>query len=67
MIDLDDQLVSEVSKALGTTTKRDTVHAALREVRDVRRRELALMRMQAAVAAYAFDLELLEDKRSYRR
>jgi Arc/MetJ family transcription regulator len=30
MIDLDDDLVARAAKELGTTTKKDTVHAALR-------------------------------------
>jgi Arc/MetJ family transcription regulator len=30
MIDLDDELVARAAKELGTTTKKDTVHAALR-------------------------------------
>jgi Arc/MetJ family transcription regulator len=67
VIDLDDQLVADVSKALGTGTKKDTVNAALREVLDTRRRALALTRLQDAAADGAFDLELLEDKRNYRR
>jgi Arc/MetJ family transcription regulator len=67
VIDLDDQLVADVSKALGTGTKKDTVNAALREVLDTRRRALALTRLQDAATDGAFDLELLEDKRNYRR
>jgi Arc/MetJ family transcription regulator len=30
MIDLDDDLLARAAKELGTTTKKDTVHAALR-------------------------------------
>ena len=41
VIDLDDELVAEVSRALGTRTKKDTVNMALREVLDGRRRALA--------------------------
>ncbi|WP_159924674.1 MULTISPECIES: type II toxin-antitoxin system VapB family antitoxin [Nocardia] len=67
VIDLDDQLVTDVSKALGTGTKKETVNAALREVLETRRRALALTRLQDAAADGAFDLELLEDKRKYRR
>ncbi|WP_441949607.1 type II toxin-antitoxin system VapB family antitoxin [Nocardia sp. 2TAF39] len=67
MIDLDDQLVADVSKALGTGTKKETVNAALREVLETRRRALALTRLQDAVADGAFDLDVLEDKRKYRR
>lgn len=67
VIDLDDQLLADVSKTLGTGTKKDTVHAALREVLENRRRVLALIRLQDAAADGAFDLDLLEDKRKYRR
>lgn len=67
VIDLDDDLVADVAKALGTTTKKETVNTALREVLDNRRRALALTRLRAAAIDGAFDLELLEDKRNYRR
>ncbi|MGQ4616926.1 type II toxin-antitoxin system VapB family antitoxin [Nocardia sp. R7R-8] len=67
VIDLDDQLVADVSKALGTGTKKETVNAALREVLQTRRRALALTRLQDAVADGAFDLDALADKRNYRR
>lgn len=32
VIDLDDDLVADVAKALGTNTKKETVNTALREV-----------------------------------
>lgn len=67
VIDLDDELVADVAKALGTSTKKDTVNSALREVLENRRRALALTRLRAAADDGAFDLELLEDKTSYRR
>ncbi|WP_433682205.1 type II toxin-antitoxin system VapB family antitoxin [Nocardia sp. CA-119907] len=67
VIDLDDQLLADVSKTLGTSTKKDTVHAALREVLENQRRALAVIRLQGAAADGAFDLDLLEDKRTYRR
>ncbi|MEV0299034.1 type II toxin-antitoxin system VapB family antitoxin [Nocardia sp. NPDC050710] len=67
VIDVDDQLLADVSKELGTGTKKDTVNAALREVLESRRRALALIRLQDAAAAGGFDLDLLEDKRNYRR
>jgi Arc/MetJ family transcription regulator len=46
VIDLDDDLVAEVAKALGTATKKDTVNTALREVLENRRRALALIRLR---------------------
>jgi Arc/MetJ family transcription regulator len=67
VIDLDDDLVAEVARALGTRTKKDTVNTALREVLENRRRAVALARLREAAAEGAFDLELLDDKRNYRR
>ncbi len=67
VIDLDDELLADVSQALGTGTKKDTVNAALREVLEIRRRALALTRLQDAAADGAFELDLFEDKRNYRR
>ena len=67
VIDLDDELVAEVAQALGTRTKKDTVNTALREVLESRRRAVALTRLREAAADGGFDLELLADKRNYRR
>ena len=67
VIDLDDELVAEVARELGTTTKKDTVNHALRAVLDNRRRALALTRLRDAATDGAFDLEILQDKRRYRR
>jgi Arc/MetJ family transcription regulator len=60
-------LVIRVAKELGTTTKKDTVNAALREILENRRRALALTRLRDAVTDGALDLGLLQDKRDYRR
>lgn len=67
MIDLDDDLLAEVSKALGTSTKKETVNSALREVLETRRRAMALTRLRELVADGAIDSSLFEDKRNYRR
>jgi Arc/MetJ family transcription regulator len=67
VIDLDDELVASAAKALGTSTKKETVNTALREVLEIRRRALALTRLRAAAAEGAFDLELFEEKSNYRR
>ena len=48
VIDVDDELVADAARALGTTTKKDTVNTALREVLELRRRALALTRLRAA-------------------
>lgn len=66
VIDLDDELVAIVAKELGTSTKKDTVNAALREVLETRRRALALTRLRDAATGGGFDLALLGDKRTYR-
>jgi Arc/MetJ family transcription regulator len=66
VIDLDDELLAEVSQALGTKTKKDTVNAAMREVLETRRRAMALTRLRALVAEGAIDTEFLMDKRNYR-
>jgi Arc/MetJ family transcription regulator len=66
VIDLDDDLVADVARTLGTRTKKETVNTALREVLENRRRALALTRLREAAADGAFDLELLADKENYR-
>ncbi|SFC56705.1 type II toxin-antitoxin system VapB family antitoxin [Streptomyces aidingensis] len=67
VVDLDDDLLAEVARALGTSTKKETVNTALREVLENRRRALALARLRGAAEEGAFDLDLFEDKRNYRR
>jgi Arc/MetJ family transcription regulator len=67
VIDLDDELVADVAKALGTGTKKETVNTALREVLENRRRALALTRLRATAEEGGFTLELLEEKRNYRK
>lgn len=47
VIDLDDELLAAVARALGTRTKTETVNTALREVLDRRQRALALTRLRA--------------------
>jgi Arc/MetJ family transcription regulator len=66
VIDLDDGLLASVARELGTSTKKDTVNAALREVLANRRRAVALTRLREAAGDGAFDLELLADKQNYR-
>ncbi|MCJ1679219.1 type II toxin-antitoxin system VapB family antitoxin [Streptomyces sp. APSN-46.1] len=50
VIDLDDEALAEAARHLGTTTKKDTVNAALREIADRRRRAEAVERMRQMVA-----------------
>jgi Arc/MetJ family transcription regulator len=67
VIDLDDELVADVARALGTRTKKETVNTALRAVLETRRRAVALTRLRETAADGGFDLALLEDKANYRR
>lgn len=67
VIDLDDDLLADVAQALGTSSKKETVNTALREVLENRRRALALTRLRAAAEDGAFDLGLLQDKKNYRK
>ncbi|GAA0923402.1 type II toxin-antitoxin system VapB family antitoxin [Streptomyces thermoalcalitolerans] len=61
VIDLDDEALAEAARLLGTTTKKDTVNAALREVADRRRRAAAVERMRQMVAAGEIDLAAIEE------
>ncbi|AUY50916.1 type II toxin-antitoxin system VapB family antitoxin [Streptomyces sp. CB01881] len=47
VIDLDDELLADVAKALGTRTKKDTVNTALREVLENRKAAPALAGLRA--------------------
>ena len=46
-LEIDDDLLSGAADALGTRTKKDTVNAALRHVRDEHRRMTALRELRA--------------------
>ncbi len=67
VIDLDDDMLADVARVLGTRTKQATVNAALQEVLENRRGALALTKLRRATANGAFDLALLADKGNYRR
>jgi Arc/MetJ family transcription regulator len=60
LIDLDDEALAEAAKVLGTSSKKDTVNAALREIVDRRRRAAAVARMREMVAAGEIDFSVLE-------
>ncbi|EST39280.1 hypothetical protein N566_02855 [Streptomycetaceae bacterium MP113-05] len=66
MIDLDDEALEAAAIELGTTTKRDTINAALREITERNRRARALQELRTLVADGAVDVEVLLDKRAYR-
>jgi Arc/MetJ family transcription regulator len=60
VIDLDDEALAEAARLLGTTSKKDTVNAALREIVDRRRRAAAVARMRQMVASGEIDFSVIE-------
>ncbi|MFK4222608.1 type II toxin-antitoxin system VapB family antitoxin [Streptomyces sp. NPDC019890] len=66
VIDLDDDALEAAAKELGTTTKRDTINTALREVTARYRRLRSLEEARRLVADGALDMDILLDKRIYR-
>ncbi|MEU5223221.1 type II toxin-antitoxin system VapB family antitoxin [Streptomyces toyocaensis] len=60
VLELDDELVCDVAKALGTGTKAETVNAALREVLECRHRAQARTRLRAVSEDGASGLGLLK-------
>ncbi|GLX98436.1 type II toxin-antitoxin system VapB family antitoxin [Herbidospora sp. NBRC 101105] len=56
-----------IDQGAGHADKKDMVDSALREVLETRRRALALARLRESAEEGAFDLELFEDKRNFRR
>ena len=66
VIDLDDEALAAAAVELGTTTKRDTINTALREVTARYRRLRALEESRRLVADGALDMDILLDKRKYR-
>ncbi|MGW0212636.1 type II toxin-antitoxin system VapB family antitoxin [Streptomyces sp. NPDC003233] len=66
VIDLDDDALEAAAKELGTTTKRDTINTALREVTARYRRLRTLAEARELVAEGALDVDVLLDKSTYR-
>ncbi|MEW2395777.1 type II toxin-antitoxin system VapB family antitoxin [Streptomyces sp. NPDC046862] len=66
VIDLDDEALEAAAKELGTTTKRDTINTALREVTARYRRLRALGEARELAAEGALDIDILLDKSKYR-
>ncbi|MBW5481492.1 type II toxin-antitoxin system VapB family antitoxin [Streptomyces bambusae] len=64
-VDVDDAALSEAASILGTTTKKDTVNAALLEVAKRHRRLQALEKL--AAMGERGDFDILLDKKNYRR
>lgn len=61
VIDVDDDALAEAARYLGTTTKKDTVNAALHEINDRRRRAAAIDRMRQMVAEGKVDLDVIAE------
>ncbi|URN15978.1 MULTISPECIES: type II toxin-antitoxin system VapB family antitoxin [Streptomyces] len=66
VVDLDDEAREAAAKELGTTTKRDTINTALREVTARHRCLRALEDARRPVADGALDIDILLDKSRYR-
>ncbi|MFE9457660.1 type II toxin-antitoxin system VapB family antitoxin [Streptomyces californicus] len=66
VIDLDDEALEAAAIELGTTTKRETVNTALREIVERNRRLRALHELQDIVEEGGLDIDILLDKRRYR-
>ncbi|MEU3053513.1 type II toxin-antitoxin system VapB family antitoxin [Streptomyces griseus] len=66
VIDLDDEALAAAAIELGTTTKRDTINTALREVVERNRRLRALNELQDIAQEGGLDMDVLLDKRRYR-
>ncbi|MER6824443.1 type II toxin-antitoxin system VapB family antitoxin [Streptosporangium sp. NPDC000563] len=60
LIDLDDEALAEAAKLLGTSSKKDTVNAALREIVDRRKRAAAVARMREMVAEGEIDFSAID-------
>jgi Arc/MetJ family transcription regulator len=63
-IDLDDEALAAAAEALGTTTKKDTVNAALREVSQRLRRLAALDELGSMADRGDFDDVLAQTRRT---
>lgn len=63
LVDVDEDLLAEATSALGTTTKKDTVNAALRHVVDETRarRAQALEDLQAVADSGGFDFDRIAE------
>lgn len=66
VIDLDDEALEAAAIELGTTTKRETVNTALREIVERNRRLRALHELQDITQEGGLDMDILLDKRRYR-
>jgi Arc/MetJ family transcription regulator len=65
-VEIDDEALAAAAKVLGTTTKKDAVNAALREVSQRLLRLRALEELEEIADQGQFE-EFLDDKGAYRR
>lgn len=65
VIDLDEEALTEAARYLRTSTKTDTVNAALREIIDRRRRAAAVERMRQMVKSGEIDFSILEAEKRH--
>ena len=65
LIEIDEEALAIAQDAFGTTTKKDTVNRALREVSERVKRHEARMAAER-LAGEALDLDALTDKDAYR-
>lgn len=69
-IDIDDEALARAAEILGTETTEETVNTALREAAREQGHQdgaAALAEMRSLVAEGGVDIEVLNDKRQYRR
>ncbi|MEK8142580.1 type II toxin-antitoxin system VapB family antitoxin [Streptomyces sp. M10(2022)] len=64
LLEVDDDALAQAAELLGTSTKKDTVNTALKEVIARRSRAIALAELREMGALGEFDMLL--DKRNYR-
>jgi len=67
MIDIDDELLAEAARLLGTRTKKETVNTALREVGERMRRLEALLESQEMVERGEVAWDRWEQERAAER
>jgi Arc/MetJ family transcription regulator len=67
LVDIDDEALAEAQRLLGTDTIKDTVNTSLAEVSQRLKRRRAFANLRKLAAEGGLDLELLADKKNYRR
>ena len=67
LVDIDDDNLNAAAELYGTRTKKDTVNTALAEAARRLQRVHALTKARELAAAGTLDIDVLMDKRQYRR